>query len=110
MLRSKILSIIGIRLLLLLCVQQLSSQSQAHILRRVLDSITREPIPYAHLYHRETSKLFLSNEKGIYPHISLRQGKLIVSSIGYNTKEIKLSDSLPEEILFISVCNILRAS
>lgn len=99
MLNSKILRSIGISLLLLLCVQQLSSQSTDNVVRHVLDSVTREAIPYAHLYIKETSKLFLSNEKGIYPPINLREGKLVVSSMGYNTKEIDLSSSHPKEIL-----------
>lgn len=92
---------VSILLLLFTCLQQLSSQK--NVAGRIVDSITREAIPYAHLYLTETSKLLLSNEKGVYPKPKIQQGKLIVSSIGYNTKEIDLSSltQLPEEILLI---------
>lgn len=99
MLGFRFFRVIAAGLQLFLSIQNGFSQGSKNVTRLVLDSVTREPIPYAHLYHGETSKLFLSNEKGIYPHINLRKGKLVVSSIGYNTKEISLNGPLPEEIL-----------
>lgn len=69
---------------------------------RVLDAVTRQAVSYAYLYFPDLSKGMSCNENGSYPLLDdIPKGKLIVSCLGYESKEIDLAvySKFPREIL-----------
>ena len=59
----------------------------------VRDSLTHEPIPYAAIFIKGTDRGVLADDKGRFDlSTSSHNGILIISSMGYRTKECGLSD------------------
>ena len=81
-------------LVLLFAFFALSGRADVKSLRgTVLDSISGEPIPYAAVYLRGTSRGMIANENGEFNLANPGEFKsLAVSSMGYTPKEIKYKD------------------
>ena len=89
-------------LLFCLCLFSSAALSAQIAAGKVLDAVTRQTISYAYLYFPELSKGMSCNENGSYPLLDdIPKGKLIVSCLGYESKEIDLSvySKFPREIL-----------
>jgi hypothetical protein len=90
------IAVIPMRLIItLLCFfgLWLTARSQQALTGQVLDSLTREPVPFANVFFANTSIGTVSDEKGEFVLKNFRSGKydVIVSMIGYRKFEKSLT-------------------
>jgi len=79
--------------IIVLCISVLSF-SQTKVSGMVLDT-NNEPIPFANVYFKNSSEGLITNENGrFYLESNKSYDILVVSFIGYETKEIKLNKSV----------------
>src|SRR5690606_30008774 len=71
--------------------------SAQEITARILDLQTKQPIPYATIVYAE-DKGVITNEEGIFSLVNQDLNTLTISSMGYETMELKAA-SVPAEIL-----------
>ena len=92
---------------LVLSVSNLFSQSNKSLAGKVLDTQTNEFLSGVNIQVKGTSIITTSNNDGTFVILSLPKGKitLVISYIGYVTKEIQLDESKSEQ-LNISLSNI----
>lgn len=81
----------------------LSAQSQNIVSGTILDSLTREPVPFANVYFANTSFGTMTDERGNFKLENFASGKydLIVSFVGYKTVDRTLNFSESIKILRI---------
>ena len=81
----------------------LTAYSQNELSGRVLDSLSREPVPFANVFFANTTIGVMSDEKGEFTLKNFRSGKydLIVSFVGYRSFEKAVTFSESTETLTV---------
>jgi hypothetical protein len=83
----------------------LTVRSQNELTGQVVDSLTRQPVPFANVFFANTSIGAATDEKGEFVLRNFHSGKydLIVSFVGYKTFERSLSFSDDTQVLKVSL-------
>ncbi len=75
-----------------LVIAHVPVSGQNELRGHVLDSVTRQPVPFANIYFANTSIVTMSNDKGEFTLSGFAPGKyaLTVSFVGYRTAQATL--------------------
>ena len=82
-----------------------TAKSQNELTGQVLDSLTRQPVPFANIFFANTSIGTVTDEKGEFVLRNFQSGKydLIISFVGYKTYERILSFADSAQVVKISL-------